>query len=297
MFGEFFLIMYSVYNFVISLWQIPLFLFLYYNIKYYKVTNSSRVDIILNRIKYSTYTEDDKKRGYFVNFRPFYCGIIYDADGDNNSILYILTYASTYDNLILVDNSPSLDLKSKSKVETKLKLLMPYGAYWRLAFNTRSINYNMKPSPYQKSIITKIINFNKPQSPCKITYLYGEPNKGKSTIAMLTALELNAYYMNDYDPTSPNSSIENLLSYSNECPIVLCIEEADTIIKKFGTIVKHMDFPHTITDKSSWNRFCDNVNIGKYPNIIIIMTSNVSPDTYEDKSLVRDRRCNKIYIK
>ena len=295
MFGEFMLVLYSIWNIILLVWQLVLFVPLYFNYRLVKVTIETNVELICNSIKYSTYYENDKKRGWFINFTPFYFGVIYETDDKSNSSLLIFCHESTYTKLS--ETSKQDDKKSKLNLDNStVELLMRQGEYYNRWLSKRTVTINIKPTAKQINIMEQIIINNKTKSKCKITYLYGPPNTGKSSIGMMLAVKLNGYYALKYNPMRPNCIIENYAVHAETKPVILVVEEIDTIIDSFGKFPVHREYEQEIHDKSSWNTYTDNINNGMYPNVYVILTSNRAPSEYSDQSLFRSGRVNVFHI-
>lgn len=73
--------------------------------------------------------------------------------------------------------------------------------------------------------------------------------------------------------------------------MILILEEVDSVITKVhsSTIPLHKHIPVAVSNKSSWNTFFDDIKI-LYPNMILIMTSNVPPLVIDslDSSYLRE---------
>jgi hypothetical protein len=80
----------------------------------------------------------------------------------------------------------------------------------------------------------------------------------------------------------------------------LVLEECDKLIVNVisGVIKPHIYIPIPMMDKSDWNSMLDKVtDLGFYPNLILILTSNVMIDTIHklDASILRNGRIDKAY--
>ena len=61
-------------------------------------------------------------------------------------------------------------------------------------------------------------------------------------------------------------------------------------------ILPHKHIPIQIIDKRTWNDFLDDINIGFYPYLILIMTSNISNEDIGKKYDISYLRENRIHL-
>lgn len=98
-------------------------------------------------------------------------------------------------------------------------------------------------------------------------------------IGILLAKKLNASIVRSFNPTEPNDNIDNLYSEVNPCeekPLIIVLDEFDIILKQIHVGVEsHKYMPIQVKDKSSWNIFLDNISLGIYPHIILLLTSKM----------------------
>jgi hypothetical protein len=96
------------------------------------------------------------------------------------------------------------------------------------------------------------------------------------------------------------SKVYSTISPDDDKPLVLVLEECDKLITNViqGNVKPHLYIPIPMMDKSDWNSMLDKVtDLGFYPNLILILTSNVSRDELHelDASILRDGRIDKAY--
>jgi ATP-dependent 26S proteasome regulatory subunit len=122
--------------------------------------------------------------------------------------------------------------------------------------------------------------------------MYGEREAGKSYTSMLLKKELDKRYPNtnvrlydDFNPMSIGVDIQEMsLQYaSNISPIVILIDEIDTI---FEHVLKDKnDYDPRIKharDRSTFHKMLD--NLGQYHHVIVIYTTEFSPDELYKKN-------------
>lgn len=185
-------------------------------------------------------------------------------------------------------------------------------SYGFLAYTKQEIDFKNRfiidKSSQQKFIVDDIVkkykdSINNPIHGKKrftTVFIEGEPGSGKSSIGPIVAFLLKAPICKDFNPTDPGDSIGNLLEYvtiSKEAPLVIVIDEADTLIHSAhnNLIPKHKNIPTTITNKKTLNKFHDDIEF--YPNIILIETSNIPAHVIDswDTSYLREGRFDALY--
>jgi hypothetical protein len=94
--------------------------------------------------------------------------------------------------------------------------------------------------------------------------------------------------------------VYSTISPDDDKQLVLVLEECDKLIVNViqGNIKPHIYIPIPMMDKSDWNSMLDKVtDLGFYPNLILILTSNVTIDAIHelDPSILREGRIDKAY--
>ena len=175
------------------------------------------------------------------------------------------------------------------------------GCYWSLNYKKRDFDItNFQPKINQSKIlksIEKIYNIDNKGT----FYIHGKTGIGKTMVGYLVAKQLGGSYCDSWNPTEPSDSID--LIYSEILPtvtnpLVLVLEEFDKIIDSLdGDIPKHKWLITQVYNKTSWNGLLDKIALGIYPNLILILTSNKTPDYFnkKDASYIREGRVDKIY--
>lgn len=177
-----------------------------------------------------------------------------------------------------------------------IKVYERTGSFYHLCYKSRTLLANrFIPRTDQFEILKKIIHiYNK--NDFAVSLISGGSGWGKTTIGILLANEINAYYCDTHDPSTPGDSLSMLyqtVSPSKKNPLVIVIDEVDTMITRIHNgIMDHKVVPIQIKDKRTWNQYFDKMNIGLYPFVIFIMTTNKPLSFFDniDVSYIRDNR-------
>ena len=82
-----------------------------------------------------------------------------------------------------------------------------------------------------------------------------------------------------------------------ESPLILLFDEVDVALSKIHAgISEHKCLLTEVAGKTGWNKLFDEIDLGLYPNLIIIMTSNRKPEFIDslDTCYIREGRTNLI---
>jgi Cdc6-like AAA superfamily ATPase len=213
--------------------------------------------------------------------------------------------------LLRPDTSASSSSSSSSSATTENKVIdirERRGNPWWWEYADRKYNatkfLKREPREYQREVIDDIHSVIRNKSSRSGTFfIYGDPGTGKSLLTLLLAKKIGAYYCDTWKPTDPGdnlSKVYSTISPDDDKQLVLVLEECDKLITNViqGNVKPHLYIPIQMMDKSDWNSMLDKVtDLGFYPNLILILTSNVSRDTLHelDSSVLRDGRIDKAY--
>ena len=252
----------------------------------------------------------EKPTGWILDWRLL-AHVSYSLDAKTNATnakVWMLTLPHTFEALKTVVPKPTTPEKNKKKTGSTKSIVefVRKGMYWRLRYKPADIELlcemPVKETPQHKALATIVQTYKDRLAKRKYTstfYLHGPPGSRKSTLARLVASVLDASLCREHNPTDPGDALfdlYNTVKPSADKPMVLLIDEADVIIErcKNGSIKPHNDIPIAIKDKSSWNKYFDLINEGeRYPYIICILTSNLSPDEVADRTTVMEHNKKK----
>jgi hypothetical protein len=227
--------------------------------------------------------------------------------------MYIIMKRATYDattdrldNTTLSNTTTAADTAATEKRIIDIRERRGNPWWWEYSDRKYDATKFLKREPrdYQQNIIDDILSVIRNKSSRSGTFfIYGEPGTGKSLLTLLLAKQIGAYFCDTWKPTDPGdnlSKVYSTISPDDNKPLVLVLEECDKLIINVldGHVKPHLYIPIPMMDKSDWNSMLDKVtDLGFYPNLILILTSNISRDEIHEKdaSVLRDGRIDKAY--
>jgi len=285
-----------------------------YKLRYYMLTKKDDCKRIQKRVQsHSSYTTDNNKgigyalgKWYFLHIKPSY---------DDDLQVWMIATEDSYKELVKeIDGrdeettelttciNESTGVLTEITVPVKrFQILDRRGSYTNLWYRLRKLkSLNFTPWPEQVTIIDRIkeIYASKGRG---VFYIHGPPCTGKSYISLFLAEHYNSFYCNSFTPWEPGDSLSSLadeVEIVRETPLIIAFDEVDIAIHQIHTgIPNHKNVPTLIRDKTGWNRFLDNFQRGISPYVIIIMTSNKTPDYIDsfDLSYLRMGRIDEIF--
>ena len=99
----------------------------------------------------------------------------------------------------------------------------------------------------------------------------------------------------------PGETLANLhveVDPTEDKPLIILLNEIDIpLVSITEGIPDHKNIDISIQDKSGWNDLFDDIQIGIYPNIIVLLTSNKTPTFINelDQSYLREGRIDLIF--
>lgn len=193
--------------------------------------------------------------------------------------------------------------KNTEKVKkTEMTIYTSIGEYKATWYSKRKIKVSKYiPTAIQDSFAKVVIDQYKKKDNA-VALLYGKPNSGKTMAGLMIAQQLKASYCNTFKPWDAGQFMARLYSYTyptEENPLVIAFDEFDISLMNIhtGNIQPNPKIPTEMVDKNGWNTFFDNINRGMYPHVIIILTTNRTPEFIKelDSSYIREGRVDLIH--
>jgi hypothetical protein len=290
----------SISGIVSILWTLPFILSSIFGYSLNYINDTEKINKLLIDFKkksyYSHCDENKKPLGWFISFSELYIGYIQlfkNYRGSDKKIIWVFCMDHSRDILYRNNNN-----KEVVKTNSLLKILFPYNSYWDRRYKMKELSLKIESYNYQEKIINNIISIYKEKG-FLTSYLYGKPGIGKSCISYLLTKKLNSVLCNTFDPSEPGTTLDKLYSEAERTdgsPLIVVIDECDRLINKIHNenIVLHKDIPTSVRDKQTFNNFLDQIDIGLYYNMILLLISNKSREEihreYDDYSYLRDGR-------
>ncbi len=298
------------------LYTFPMILAHFFKIQGYKISDQTECNQLINKlqIRRSVFYQNGRPFGLF--YGKWYIGYIYSNEtqhGSQGQIMYIIMKRATYEittgktSLLRPDTSASASATAVPDNKI-IDIRERRGNPWWWEYSDRKYDatkfLKREPRDYQQNIIDDILSVIKNKSSRSGTFfIYGEPGTGKSLLTLLLAKQIGAYYCDTWKPTDPGdnlSKVYSTISPDDDKPLVLVLEECDKLIMNVldGNVKPHLYIPISMMDKSDWNSMLDKVtDLGFYPNLILILTSNISRAEIHEKdaSVLRDGRIDRAY--
>ena len=226
---------------------------------------------------------------------------------------WILCTKNRFDELMKEETcvTSSEELVSKKKPLPKelfFVLEKSSGTYANIYYRMRALErYSITPTEQQQKIIDHQIEiFTKKKS--AVFFLSGPCGRGKSMTAVFLAKALSGMYCEDCTPWEPGDSIQSMYmdfqvqTNKENKPLIVCLDEIDVVLEKMhaNKIPNNETVQTSVRDKVGWNKLFSKIERGLFPNLIIVMTSNKSPeeikkDVGNDPSLLRLGRVDRFF--
>ena len=225
--------------------------------------------------------------------------------GNKEKHLILFSTKKVYTNIL---QGESINEKS-TKGEKEITLFQNTTEnYFNIKYASRSYSPNLKDIwASQQWVVDETMKIFKDNGSA-IVLLCGLPGIGKSAIPIFQCKEFlkdttftGVNLVKTWNPTTPGDSFVNLYNKvkpTKTKPLIVVLEEIDGIIMAIhnSTVNIHKHMPIEITNKTSWNAFCDNFDplCGIYKNVIVFLTSNQNISFFDnlDPSYMRDNRIN-----
>lgn len=129
------------------------------------------------------------------------------------------------DEILLFNKNNDLDLVSTWIRE---------GTYTSFMYEKMTISVKIKPNDNQKVVLDSIVKHNESHSNTVIL-LNGEVNTGKSSVALLLALQLKYHIVDCFNPTEPGDTLSKIIQTikpNKNKKLIVVFDEVDVMIER-----------------------------------------------------------------
>lgn len=306
-----YMLMGLLYNIWYSIpWSITYLPMRYLGFRVYRLLNREECLRIAKRLKGTTSHTGDEDKGYGWAVGKWY--IVYIDQHRDEFDIWLFATESSYKYLTLNANdepiqiqtlTPSGETITVSGPPPKIiKIYERMGSYNNTWYKKRVIrDLNYIPRPEQAVIMREIQDIYQRKRHAVI-FIHGPPCTGKSVLGLLLSEVYNGPYCNSFAPWEPGDSLHYLTDEADptkEHPLIVSIDEIDVPLTMIHEgIVPHKNIPTLTRNKMGWNRFIDNFQRGLVPNVILLLTSNKSPEylsEHLDASYLREERVDRVF--
>lgn len=279
-----------------------------FGVRLYTLRDKETCQRVQRRLVRSSHVADGG-RGYGISVgRWYYASVSVTRcdEGDRYEVWMIATAASfealTSEEVAVAATAPSVvGAPAPPPVPSaSLAVIERTGSYYNVWWRKRRIQCPVEPRADQLAVIDHIVAHQK-QHRHTVALLHGPPGTGKSMIGVLLASRLSGTYCNTLRPWQPGDTLASLYEEaepSAEKPLVVVFDEVDSaLVGIHAGIPPHKALPILTGDKPGWNRFLDEIGRGMYPHLVLLLTTNRTPEFIRDldPSYIREGRVDAIH--
>lgn len=264
-----------------------------FGIRKYVVTDKFYVDGFLEMFQEKSSTIVDNTTGPSIIIdRKAIISVSYSLDRKADSRKYVSIW-TTSNNYKFLKHKIESSIHTHSLVNDREDSSMY--SFYMIFYNSCEFMYNKRlifnerhtPRNNQGDCVDRILSTYRSKNHAT-AFIHGTTCTGKTSVAYLVSQSFKnslVYVGNSSNPYSKFDEIYTAVYREsiNTDPIIIILDEIDICIRelhKNSISSKHEDNNNITTassstlNKPSWNRWLDNISIGLYPKLIVIMTSN-----------------------
>jgi len=286
-----------------------------YALRYYVLTKKEECKKIQKKIGTNTSHVTDNNKGFGFAIGCWYILYIDLTGGSDEGERYkvsIVATESSFKSLIKDDEDDNVDIINNKKYnllsqdivsekqKKNINIWECFGNPHNRWYRKRVIKIpNFFPLGTQIPIIEQIIEQYE-KNKHVTAFIHGLPGSGKSIIGLLLTKHYSSSYCKCLRMWKPGETLANLhceVDPTEDKPLIILLNEIDIpLVNITNGIPDHKNLDISIQDKSGWNDLFDDIQIGMYPNIIMILTSNKTPQFINelDPSYLRESRIDII---
>jgi len=271
----------------------------YFGVHLYNIKKREECLTIQKNLSGCSHTTDGGK-GYGYSVGRWYIAYI-EYSGEQDPSVSMVCTKSTYERLSKSrDIEVSFTETSVVKSGNPIKVLERYGSSGNCYYLSRNLKVAVEARPAQREIINSIKEI-LAQKKSSIVLIHGPPNVGKTMISLIIANDLKGIYCSSINPWEPGDTIASLYTHAEpteEMPLIVAFDEIDGPLQRIHEgIPDHKHVRTKVKDKQGWNQMLDEIQMGFYPHLVMIFTTNKDPEFFNkmDPSYIREHRVDKIY--
>ena len=273
-----------------------------FGIHLYNIKKKEDCQLIQKNIGHCSHTTDGGKGfGYSIGY--WYVASIAN-NGSEDFPEYSVWIVCSADTFKMLTKTKEVTLKFTEKStcvkDGNFKIMERFGSATNSYYRNRNLTISVEPREGQRRIMNDI-HADLKRKKTSVVLIHGKPNVGKTMVSLILASELNGIYSSSLAPWEPGDSLGALYGdadVSEQNPLIVAFDEIDGPLQEIHNgIPPHKNSRIKVGNKQGWNQMFDEIQMGFYPHLVVILTTNKSPDFFNnlDTSYISEHRVDHIY--